>query len=976
MEQYYRLFSSYRRPGVAKDEQVLNLDRDPFDPEYVIVACNDQRTKEAAVEWWCANDPERVGKVEATIHQAAGTPCSSTQAEIYAVIAGLNWLDEHAGKGGRVMIISDSQSCLQAIKGLSKTPRKMLRKLEEEEMVVKLIWVPAHCGLAGNELADDAAKVASTRAQGGIRVPASSSKKFIQSKLGRDDDRSNRRSKETYGEQGVALQPTGLSKEEAVDFRRFRSGHGSGGTQKTENRQVTDLFLAKAGVNAVRIVSVMAKPKELEEMDFADIRKLIIEKTLPKKKLVIAERSKFMSMRQEPTESVQAFAQRLWDAARFCEFDHPFGLTRIGVNPRYVCQCNGAFVHGSKAATAAFDLIQQASIRSIASFATAAEEQDQPQHCGPCAGLSNHWLVIEALDREKMVYSIHQRVETTADRGRLRKGGNRQENAAEVEGTVPVGYQTSTMSRALEKRLKIVGETLTFQRYGTTCRRLREGKSLPNGSRFYVLDAMFGCNDLLTEEAIYGQLRRIVKDAGECAAESANRPPPRLGVLTSMQRDLWARAREHLAQNETNRANLELIERSCFIVCLDKDSNQQEQQAEAAAVGDAVSNDVRRSLQLLHGMGSRHNGANRWYDKTMQFVISADGNSGLNYEHSVSEGIAVIKLIEHILAYMEEMKAKRMRRFPSICELPHPQKLEWHVDEETEAFIEQGLLEIDRLADNLDLYILRFEKFGREYPKKANMSPDSFVQLALQLAHYKVHKYLVPTYESASIRRFHLGRVDVIHSASMAALHWVRAMEGDSEATTEQKLRLLREAIESQTEHMLKTILGHGMDNHMLGLRITAETVLGQLPDLFTDPVYVECNQFRLSTSQRAWLSRLLRLVVFLANHAYIMTVKVSTTTDALICYGAVVPNGYGAAYNLHTDSIAVCVSCWRDCPNKDVSARRYAEALAASLEDMHAMIEANLDLARANSVATDVKIPEESPDLGAACSVNGEALG
>uniref|UniRef100_A0A1I8II97 Choline O-acetyltransferase n=1 Tax=Macrostomum lignano TaxID=282301 RepID=A0A1I8II97_9PLAT len=334
------------------------------------------------------------------------------------------------------------------------------------------------------------------------------------------------------------------------------------------------------------------------------------------------------------------------------------------------------------------------------------------------------------------------------------------------------------------------------------------------------------------------------------------------------------------------------------------------------------------------------------------FVISADGNSGLNYEHSVSEGIAVIKLIEHILAYMEEMKAKRMRRFPSICELPHPQKLEWHVDEETEAFIEQGLLEIDRLADNLDLYILRFEKFGREYPKKANMSPDSFVQLALQLAHYKVHKYLVPTYESASIRRFHLGRVDVIHSASMAALHWVRAMEGDSEATTEQKLRLLREAIESQTEHMLKTILGHGMDNHMLGLRITAETVLGQLPDLFTDPVYVECNQFRLSTSQ------------------------VSTTTDALICYGAVVPNGYGAAYNLHTDSIAVCVSCWRDCPNKDVSARRYAEALAASLEDMHAMIEANLDLARANSVATDVKIPEESPDLGAACSVNGEALG
>ncbi|PAA72754.1 hypothetical protein BOX15_Mlig019984g1, partial [Macrostomum lignano] len=31
------------------------------------------------------------------------------------------------------------------------------------------------------------------------------------------------------------------------------------------------------------------------------------------------------------------------------------------------------------------------------------------------------------------------------------------ENAAEVEGTVPVGYQIWTISRALEKRLKIAG---------------------------------------------------------------------------------------------------------------------------------------------------------------------------------------------------------------------------------------------------------------------------------------------------------------------------------------------------------------------------------------------------------------------------------------------------------------------------------------------------------------------------------------
>ena len=57
-------------------------------------------------------------------------------------------------------------------------------------------------------------------------------------------------------------------------------------------------------------------------------------------------------------------------------------------------------------------------------------------------------------------------------------------------------------------------------------------------------------------------------------------------------------------------------------------------------------------LQMLHGGGSSINGINRWFDKTMQFVIARDGNCGLNYEHSPAEGIAVIRLIEHILHYM------------------------------------------------------------------------------------------------------------------------------------------------------------------------------------------------------------------------------------------------------------------------------------------------------------------------------------
>ena len=42
MEQYYRLFTSYREPGKTSDNQVTNLQPDPFDPEHIVVACRDQ----------------------------------------------------------------------------------------------------------------------------------------------------------------------------------------------------------------------------------------------------------------------------------------------------------------------------------------------------------------------------------------------------------------------------------------------------------------------------------------------------------------------------------------------------------------------------------------------------------------------------------------------------------------------------------------------------------------------------------------------------------------------------------------------------------------------------------------------------------------------------------------------------------------------------------------------------------------------
>ncbi|VDP76060.1 unnamed protein product [Schistosoma curassoni] len=84
----------------------------------------------------------------------------------------------------------------------------------------------------------------------------------------------------------------------------------------------------------------------------------------------------------------------------------------------------------------------------------------------------------------------------------------------------------------------------------------------------------------------------------------------------------------------------------------------------------------------------------------------------------------------------------------------------------------------------------------------------------------------------------------------MPALEWCKAMTGQVKCSTDEKIRLLRKAMEWQTEIMLETILGHGVDNHLLGLRQIALAHGKELPNIFKDPSYMESNRFRLSTSQ------------------------------------------------------------------------------------------------------------------------------
>ncbi|NXF20972.1 CLAT acetyltransferase, partial [Rhodinocichla rosea] len=406
-------------------------------------------------------------------------------------------------------------------------------------------------------------------------------------------------------------------------------------------------------------------------------------------------------------------------------------------------------------------------------------------------------------------------------------------------------------------------------------------------NQFFVLDVVINFRRL-SEGDLFTQLQKIAK-----MAENEEEMLPPIGLLTTDGRTEWAEARMTLMKDSTNRDSLDMIERCICLVCLD-------------SPGGVELNNTNMAVHMLHGGGYHKNGANRWYDKPMQFVVGRDGLCGTVCEHSPFDGIVMVQCAEYLLRHMKE-NSKKLVRADSVSELPAPRRLRWKCSPDIQTHLASAAEKLQRAVENLDFIAYKFEHYGKEFIKKQKLSPDAYIQVALQLAFYRCHRRLVPTYESASLRRFDEGRVENIRSATLEALAFVKAMAGDKAAVSDSEtMQKFKDAIAAQTNYSVLAVTGMAIDNHLLGLREVAREHFKELPEIFTDETYLTSNRFILSTSQ------------------------VPTTMEMFCCYGPVVPNGYGACYNPQPEHLLFCISSFKEC--KETSSGMFAKAVEESL--------------------------------------------
>ena len=374
----------------------------------------------------------------------------------------------------------------------------------------------------------------------------------------------------------------------------------------------------------------------------------------------------------------------------------------------------------------------------------------------------------------------------------------------------------------------------SFRYMFNTCRIPQEGKdkvtifgaqgnqfiTVVRKNRFYKVWHEVDGKELSTADLEW-QFRKVIQLAG-------NQTATPIGIFTGDNRDNWAVNRKaFLTTRSSHCAEMNAIEVSSFLMCLDDTTPHTLEE---------------RARSCWHG-----DGRNRWYDKPCQFIIFENGRSGFMGEHSMMDGTPTHRLNHYVCDILARNKLDHGSPIPS-AKLTQPEEIKFHIDSNVLSAVAKSEKRFTDLIAAYDLRVMYYQGYGADTIKTFKSSPDAWAQMMIQLAYFKFYNVNRPTYESASTRKFQLGRTETCRSVSEECVAWCKAME-DSSMSNERCLELGRKALVAHVKNIMEASDGKGVDRHLFGLKklLSPED---EVPTIYKDPAYSFSSHWYLSTSQ------------------------------------------------------------------------------------------------------------------------------
>lgn len=410
------------------------------------------------------------------------------------------------------------------------------------------------------------------------------------------------------------------------------------------------------------------------------------------------------------------------------------------------------------------------------------------------------------------------------------------------------------------------------------------------GGRFYAFDFVDGATgEPHPLGVIEERLKRCVELSKEAEEEDSATALPMLGYLTSDDRDACAAAREELLRVGGPRAEeaLTTLESGAVMVCLDEDESPAS----------------RRRGSENFWTGTRATGRNRWFDKSIQLICTRNGKAGMNGEHSMMDGMPVVRFCDFVTGESYADVAARSEGAGAggyesadvnvkdifgecAADLTAP-------GSDVPSLVSRSRANFDELVSSHELQVRTFRGYGASGMKRMGYSPDAYVQMAMQLATYRLWGEQGGTYEATQVRPFLHGRTETTRTVSPASAAFVEAMGprphrgANAAIERERKTELLREATGSHARYIKAAARAEGVDRHLLGLALSAREG-EEAPALFSHPLLARSKTWRVSTSH--------------LTHPRFDSWG----------YGEVTPDGVGLAYSIHPNSCMFCITALR----------------------------------------------------------------
>ncbi|KAI0951280.1 hypothetical protein AcW1_008362 [Taiwanofungus camphoratus] len=321
-----------------------------------------------------------------------------------------------------------------------------------------------------------------------------------------------------------------------------------------------------------------------------------------------------------------------------------------------------------------------------------------------------------------------------------------------------------------------------------------------------------------------------------------------VGVLSADERDRWAQNLQHiLSLSPQNHEILRKINHSIFALSLDHYTYVLPGSSHAPSPPpDSVPEVTAHRHNIRSGDSSRP-AHNRWFDKPFTVIVESNTRSGVLGEHSPCDALVPSIVAEYaVVQGIDELAFEKGGRDVA----GGWERLDWVVDEHIDRECVAAEERARAIVADSDDGFLWYTTYGADWIKNtARLSPDAYVQMAIQLAWYRTRGCFTATYETALTRLFKNGRTETIRTLTADSRAFVLAMV-DPQSTAHTRYSLLRRAIQTHTILTRHAATGRGIDRHLLGLQLMLQDIdAGEGQELFKDALFAHSQTWKLSTS-------------------------------------------------------------------------------------------------------------------------------